>query len=232
MNGRKAFLLIGSPKGKSSVSHSIGGYFLRRLEAGGMMTEMVTVGAALQSTESLHRMHKSLDEADLVVVSFPLYVDQLPAPLVQVLELIAERRKGGPGVSPVAGPTVQKIMAIVQCGFPENSHNRPAVEIMRLFARESGFQWAGALTMGMGGAVGRKPLDKAAGMVRNVVKALDVAAASLARGEDVPGEAEALMAKPLMPRWFYVFMANLGWRKHLRKHGMKDKAYARPHARP
>jgi hypothetical protein len=83
--------------------------------------------------------------------------------------------------------------------------------------------------MGMGGAVAGKSLDKAGGMVRNVVKALDLSASALLRNEDIPLEAQELMGKPLMPRWFYLFMANSGWKRTLKKHGTEEQAYARPY---
>ena len=160
--------------------------------------------------------------------SDPLYVDQLPAPLIQTLELIAERRKGSLGASPWAGPLVQKLVVIVQCGFPETRQNQPAADIMRQFAREAGFSWAGAL--GMGGAVGGNRLEKPGGMARDVHKALDIAAASLAGGGDIPEEASRLMARPLMPRWLYVLAANWGFRGEIRKHGIRKQVHARPYA--
>jgi len=227
---RRALLLVGSPRGKASTSRSIGSQLLRKLEAGGMEVEEMTVSAGLQSTENLHGLHKAVDAADLVLVAFPLYVDQLPAPLIQALELIAERRKGTLVASPWAGPLVQKLAVIVQCGFPETIHNQPAVDIMRQFAREAGFEWAGALAMGMGGAVGGKSLEKAGGMVRNVVKALDMAAGGLAGGGNIPGEATSLMAKPMMPLWFYRFMANFGMKSRAKKHGAGKQLYSRPYA--
>lgn len=224
---RKALLLVGSPKGKNSTSRSIGSHLLRKLEAAGMGTEEMTVLTALQSTENQHRLHKAVDAADLVLIAFPLYVDQLPAPLIQTLELIAERRKGRPGVFPSAGPLVQKLAVIVQCGFPETIHNQPAVDIMRQFAREAGFEWAGALAMGMGGVVGGKSLEKEGGMVRKVVKALDMAAASLASGGDIREEASRLMAQPLMPRGLYVLAANWGFRREIKKNGARKQIRAR-----
>jgi putative NADPH-quinone reductase len=226
---RKALLLVGSPKGKNSTSRSIGSHLLRKLEAAGVGTEEMTVLTALLSTENQHSLHKAVDAADLILIAFPLYVDQLPAPLIQTLELIAERRKGRPGVSPYAGPLVQKLAVIVQCGFPETIHNQPAVDIMRQFAREAGFEWAGALAMGMGGAVGGKRLEKAGGMVRKVVKALDMAAAPLAHGGNIPEEASRLMARQLMPRWLYVLAANWGFRREIRKHGSRKQVHARPY---
>jgi len=226
---RNALLLIGSPKGKNSVSRAIGGHLLRKLEAAGMSTDEMTVLTALQTTENLHRMHKAIDAADLVLVAFPLYVDQLPAPLIQLLELVADRRKGKPGVPPSAGPLVQKLAAIVQSGFPETRQNQPAVDIMRQFAKEAGFEWAGGLAMGMGGALGGNRLEKAGGMVRNVVQALDLAAASLAGGGNIPDEAVGLMARPPMPRWVYSLAANWGFRREIRKHGVRRQVRARPY---
>ena len=227
---RKALFFVGSPKGKTSSSRSIGGYLMRKLAEAGLEAEEMTVAAALQSTENQHRMHKAVDAADLVIIAFPLYYDQLPAPLVQTLELIAERRKGTLVASPSAGPLVQKLAVIVQCGFPESLQNQPALDIMRQFATEAGFEWAGALALGMGGAVGGRSLERAGGVVRNVVKALDLAAASLAAGDGIPGEATALMAKPLMPRWLYVLAANWGFRREIKKHGARGRVHDRPYA--
>lgn len=226
---KKVLLLIGSPRGAKSTSRVLGAALLRRLEAGGMETAEMTVAEALQSTENQHRMHKAVDAAELVVASFPLYVDGLPAPLVQVLELVADRRRGRLPASPVAGPGVQRVAAVVQCGFPETHQNRTAVDIMKQFAKEAGFEWAGALAMGMGGAVAGKPLDKAGGMVRNVVKALDLAAGALLEGRNIPEAAAALMGKRLMPAWLYTFVGNRGMKRSAKRHGVLKRANARPY---
>ncbi len=226
----KALLVVGSPKGKRSVSYALGKALLARLETGGTAVEETIVSAALRSSEERHRLYRLADEADLVIVSFPLYVDQLPAPLVQTLELLADRRRGAQGATPWPGPLVQKLVALVQCGFYEDHQNRSAVAVVRQFARETGFAWAGALTMGGGGALAGRPLDKAGGMLRNVVRALDLAASSLAAGGDVPEEATALMAKPIMARWLYHLAANWGFKRLIKKHGAKKRTFDRPYA--
>jgi putative NADPH-quinone reductase len=220
---RKALLFVGSPKGLKSSSHSLGSYLLKKLEAGGMANQTLIVGAALHSEEDRAAMQRAVASADLVVISFPLYVDQLPAPLVEALEHVADHRRAHPSGKP------QKIMAIVQCGFPETHQNRPATEIMRQFAKEAGFEWAGALAMGMGGAVGGRPLEKAGGMARNVVKALDLAAASLLAGGNVPQEAAGLMGKPLIPRWMYLLMGNWGMKREAKKRGARKSVFATPY---
>jgi hypothetical protein len=194
-----------------------------------METSEMTAAAALQSTQNQHRMHKAVDAAELVVIAFPLYVDGLPAPLVQALELIADRRRGLLPASPVAGPRIQRVAAVVQCGFPEARQNETAIAIVRQFAKEAGFEWAGGLAMGMGGAVAGKPLDKAGGMVRNVVKALDMAAAALLEGRDIPEEAAALMGKRLMPAWLYMLAGNRGMRRSAKRHGVLGRTHDRPY---
>jgi len=128
-----------------------------------------------------------------------------------------------------SSPTEGKV-AVVQCGFPETHQTRPAVDIMRQFARETGFQWAGALALGMGGAVGGRPLDKAGGMLRRVVQAIDLTAASLLSGGGAPEEATALMARPLMPRRLYHLAANWGFRRQIKRHGARTRVYDRPYA--
>jgi len=229
-NPRKALLLIGSPKGKAGTSYAVGGALLRKLAAAGLETEEMTVSPALAEAENMDRFGEAVDAADLIIFSFPLYVDQLPAPLLRALEFIAGRRDASGRASQPTRPSVQKVAAIVQCGFPETHQNQPAVDIMRTFAAEAGFHWAGALAMGMGGAIGKQPLEKAAGMLRNVVKALDLAAASLASGGDISEEASALFGKPLMPKSFYMLVANFGMKSRARKHGVGKRAYDRPYA--
>jgi hypothetical protein len=221
--GRQALLLAGSPKGLKGTSYELGLCLVGKLEAGGFTAKTLAASAASRSEEGAAALLGAVDAADLVIVSFPLYVDQLPAPLIAALERVAEHRRLQPSRKPA------KIMAMVQCGFPESLQNMPAVEIMRRFAAETGFSWAGALFMGMGGALGGRPLAKAGGMARNAVRALDMTAASLLEGGDVPDAAAALMARPFFPKPLYTLMANWGMKREARKHGAKKTILAKPY---
>ena len=81
----------------------------------------------------------------------------------------------------------------------------------------------------MGGAVGNRPLAKAGGMVRHQVKAMAQAGEYLAEGKEIPATVIELMGKAMMPRWFYNWMADLGWKRSARKYKMsghlRDKPY-------
>jgi len=229
----KALLLVGSPKPAESTSESLGGYLLEELEKRGVATETIRVTKAVRTEEATEGLRAAVASADLVVFSFPLYIDSLPAPAIRALELIAEGRAGAldaAGGEAPAAAGAPAFVAICQSGFPEVDHNEVAVEICRNFALDAGFEWAGGLILAAGGMVGGQPLRKLQGMMRSAVKSLDLAAEALAAGRPVPDEAVELMAKPPIPKPAYRFMANWGWRSQFKKRGrggsLKDQPYA------
>lgn len=236
----RALLLVGSPKGKKSTSHALGRFLLHKLEAGGMTVEEITIAAAMRSAEDRRLLLEAVDKAGIFIVAFPLYVDQLPAPLIEALELIAVRKaEAGAGTAAdtaadAAGNALRppKIVAVVQCGFPESHQNRHAVDIVRRFAAEAGFHWGGALSMGMGGAIAGRSLEDAGGMVRKTVEALERTADALLRGADVPKKAEALMAKSFIPKWLYILFGDRGMKKAAKKRGVHKRMRDRPYAPP
>jgi hypothetical protein len=219
-----ALLLIGSPKPGASSSASLGTYLVEELEQRGLRTDTVNLTRALRSEEATEAMQAAVAAADLVVLSFPLYIDSLPGPVIRALELIAARRAG---VTAAAGDK-PAFVAICQCGFPEAEQNEVALEICRNFALATGFEWAGGLAMGAGGTTGGRPLREIRGMLRSAVRALDLAAAELAAGRSLPDEAVRLMAKPAIPGFAYRFVANRQWRGELKKQGATAPLDARP----
>ena len=119
-------------------------------------------------------------------------------------------------------------MAIVNCGFPEHAHNDLSLEMCRLFAEQAGWRWSGGLSLGGGGVIDGNPLRERGPLTRSVRKALELTAAALDAGRDVPAEAVALMAKPMMPPRVYRWVANYGWRHEARANGIAGKLDERP----
>ncbi len=203
---KTALLLIGSAKpAGESRSEVLGTYLTQRLQARGITTTSMHLARALRTEERTQELLSAVETADSVVLAFPLYVDSLPYLVTRTLERIAANRPAG------AGRPRPLFLTIVNCGFPESAHNDSAIAICQQFAEEAGFTWAGGLSLGEGGAIQSKPLAEAGGMVRNVVAALDQAAAALAEGKPAPAEAMARMAQPFIPKGMYVMMASLGW---------------------
>ena len=234
MKKRDVLLLVGSPRGKNSASLSLGDYLVQQLKKSGLPATTAFIYPAAQSRQRSMELAARMKRAAIVILSFPLYVDQLPSPVIGLLERVtATRRSGRPAPPRRSGPGLngeQRLLAIVQCGFPETGQNRPAGEIVRRFALEAGFAWAGCLAMGMGGASNGRPVGELAGMLRHQIKALNMTAAALTENRSIPAEAFELMARPVIHHRLYFMMANLGWRLQARKNRasarLRDKPYA------
>ena len=217
-----SLLLIGSPR-RRSTSESLGGYLLERLAEKGFETERLHLHRILKSKAVRDELLTATDRADLVILASPLYVDCLPYPVIEALETLAAHRQER---QPRQG---QRLLALLNCGFPEVEHNATALDICHQFAREAGFEWAGGLALGGGGAINGRPLAQVQGLARHAIRALELAAEALAQGQPVPPEAVALMAKPLVPTWLYVRAAHLNWKRAARKYGVQKQLEARPY---
>ncbi len=220
---KTALLLVGSPFGFRSASGSLGSYLMDRLTAKGFTTNKVHIHKSVKSQEGIEEILHLVRTSDLVVLTFPLYIDSLPAPVIKAMEMIAKHREEA------ADARRQKFVAISNSGFPEAHQNLIALEICRCFAQRSGFEWAGGLAFGMGPVTRRKPLDELGGIVRNVKKALDVTALALSEGRAIPEEASKQMAKSILPHRLYWWMGNRRWKYDAKKNGITDRVRAQPH---
>ena len=221
-NNNRTLLLIGSAKKPRSNSQSLGSYLMEKLEEKGAEIQTILIHRALRSEGGIMAMLKAVEAADLVVLAFPLYIDSLPANVIKALEEIAWYRES------YTEPRAQRFMAIVNCGLPEASHNDTAITICRRFASEADFTWAGSLSLGGGESINEKPLAEVHGMVRNVIKALDLTTDALARSEPVPQKAVDLMAKPMMPNWFYRMAGSLRWWRDAGRAGVRQRLKEQP----
>lgn len=217
-----ALLLIGSPKPRRSTSESLGTCLLQGLAARGWTTTRLHILRQLKSQADADILWAAMDQADLIVLAFPLYVDSLPAPVIRMMERFAARRDRSDA------PKARALAVIINCGFPENAHNQVAERICHRFAAEMCLIWAGCLSMGEGGAIGGKPIIDT-GMTKNIAGAMILAAAALTAGRPLPPEAAALMAKPLIAPNFYLLAAKIGWWQAAWKNRVLTRLAARPY---
>jgi NAD(P)H-dependent FMN reductase len=220
---KRLLLLVGSAKEKTSTSESLGTYLLEQLRAEGFATKTLFIHKALRSDKSRRRLLEATSQADIIVIACPLYVDSVPYVVTRAMELIAKDRRSKRKLPE------QRLLGIVNCGFPEAHHNDMALAMLRQFARVAGFQWAGGLALGAGEFIGGRPLLKVKGMARNVIKSLDLVADALVKGTPVPHEAVKKMAKFFVPNWLYMLFGNMGWKKQAMKNGVYRKLYDRPY---
>ena len=224
----RAALLVGSPRGPNSTSNSLGTFLLERLQQNGVTTEKAYVCQSLGSDENRAALLRLVDESDLIIFAFPLYVDCLHSKAIEALELIAEHEK-------TKHDGKKSFAVIANCGFSEAEQNNTAIAVCRIFAKEVGFNWAGALAMGGGEMVGGKPLAELGGQIgfffKHRKKALEIAADALSRGEPIPEKATVMMSKLGFPKWMFLWFANRGWRSKAKKCNSVDKLYDQPFKR-
>jgi len=210
---RRALLLVGSPKTRKSTSNSLGTYLFEQLSAQSIQTETIYLHTVLRSPEKMQALLDAVDAADLVTLAFPLYVDALPAPVIEVLERIIAHRKG-------PDPYHRQLFtAIANCGFPEAFQCNTALAICETFSRQAGFAWAGALALGAGHMLDGVPLGEEGGMTILMRKSLDLAAEALAQGQAIPQTARDGLANPVIPDWAYRLSGWLGWLRRAKHYG-------------
>lgn len=221
LNKKKALLLVGSPKMKKSTSEALGSYLLEGLHKQGCTCEKLHVLSALKN--GVEELLDKVNDTDILIISFPLYVDTLPAPLIKALELITDSRRKR------AFNPKQSLVAIVNSGFPEAIHSETVLKILKVFADKTNFKWLGGLSMGCGPAINGRPIEQIGGMARNIVKALDMSIESIVNDDAVPSKAIELMSKNLFPVWLYTFFGNQSWRTQAKKFNMHKQLYAKPY---
>lgn len=220
---RKALLLVGSPKPGNSSSESLGDYLLEKLQLAGVEIEKIKINQVINSEAGKAKLIADTNTCDILIFSCPLYIDSTPASVIKAMEIIA-REGNGRGT-----PTRRVMLAICNSGFPEAHQNHTALAIYRCFAKEAGFEWAGGLALGGGGSIDGRPLKSLGGMVRNIIKSLDLTAAAIIEGESIPEQAVKLMAKPIVPNWLYMLFGNLLWRGQAKQYGTQKKLNDRPY---
>jgi multimeric flavodoxin WrbA len=222
-NIKKALLLVGSPKGEKSTSASLGNYLLSKLRELGAEIEKAYIYRLVNREEKINELYAMVESADLIIISFPLYVDSLPAPVIKAMELLDEER------ARLSETKAKAFIAISNCGFPESEQIQVALDICEMFAKAAGFIWKGGIAFGGGGAIHGIPLEKRGGIIRNLTKGLELAAELLNEGKDLSVEALKLIADPLIPKGMYKTMGNLGWhfqaRKFKARKRLKDQPY-------
>ncbi len=233
---KRALLIVGSPKtGATSASSVLGTYLLDRMSAHGWETESTTLRPILHRPEGQQALAGAARRAGVILLVFPLYVDSLPHLVMKALTVMAEAR------SKDAAPAPQRLLAIVNSGFPETHQDAVALAICREFAAQTGMAWSGGLALGGGGIVGDQPLSaahRAGPRLVNIIRALDVTAMALAEGRPAPEDACRLMAGspiPFIPAalWnrLYVAIGGRGLVKQAELNGVpKHKMMAQPYA--
>lgn len=220
---RTATVLIGSarPKG-TSTSESLARGLIGGLELAGVKTTLVHAIGFVKDGRLADSALAAMLDSELLIVASPLYVDALPSLATRALERLSERLRSQPH-------RLRSVVGLLNCGFPEATHNRTALRMLRSFAHEAGLAWAGGLAMGAGEILHGMPLAKAPLRMRAQIRALELAAGDLAAGHGISRQASDAMARPLLPAFLFRWLAPIRWVLQAGTHGV---SWRKLHARP
>jgi hypothetical protein len=219
---RQFVAILGSPRSKISNSRSLLDYFSQLLEDRNWQKSEFHVIKETKENSLSESAWQSVEASQLVAISFPLYVDSLPANLTLTLEQLHA------GKSRFSGQN-KDFCILINCGFPESHHNDTAIRICRKFCQEMGWSWKGALSIGGGGVLGGEDLATMGGRGHKHRKAIELAVEALDKGESIPEKANDLLKKLVIPNWLYRWIGAYGFKKIAKKQGVHKKINARPY---
>ncbi|MDD5034904.1 MAG: NAD(P)H-dependent oxidoreductase [Methylococcaceae bacterium] len=214
---RRVLFLIGSqkPKPSESTSASLANYLVRQLESRNCVTQTMFITSNSLKDNRVEEFLSTIDNADIIVLASPMYVDSLPYQVIAALEIIANHRNS------LASRPDQVFMCVINGAIPGPHRFDTVLAICRKFCAEVGFEWIGGLALGGGEAIGGKPLDDLKFVARNVRKSLILTAEDIANGKPISQRAITLMEKPPIPVFIYRLIAEL----HFRKRAIQNNVY-------
>lgn len=153
--------------------------------------------------------------ADVILLATPLYVDSLPAPVIETLYRLSQ----GKNLRVLDGDP-PRFLALLNCGFVEPHHNRYAQLMLETFCKKVGFEWAGGISLGAGGM-----------MTKRIREALRSVAEALRADILISDSVSRATSTPVMKPWLYILGGNFMWRRQAKANGVRDQLKAQPYKR-
>ncbi|GFZ33212.1 flavodoxin [Clostridium zeae] len=203
----------GSPKGKNSSSF----FYLNKLDKLMDEKEYIKDYIDVKFTEknSLEDDFKKIENADTIIIAFPLYVYCLPGILIRFFEdyYIYFKNKGKFNKN-------VRVYTIVNCGFPEPKINTEAIRIIENFCNRLNLYWRFGIGIGMGEFISTTKnipfINKLSNNIFNTIHEVI---------KDIENEStdkiNNFFVKPKMPKYLFFISANIKWIKCAKKNSLK-----------
>jgi multimeric flavodoxin WrbA len=185
----------------------LGGYLLEKLREQGLNDKKAYIHRLMNKEEKKKEFLQLIENNDLIILSFPLYVDSLPSPVIRLMEYLSQNLQKGE----IDLINKKGLVAISNCGFPESDQITTAMKICELFAQDVGFRWLGGIKVGGGESIHGRPLKERGKMVQNIIEGFDRVVDNIRRGEEISKEAIDLISKLMIPKKMYKIFGNMGW---------------------
>jgi len=205
--------------GSAKLSDSVSGLLIEQIE------KLTAVKARVYQANRMVRFSYPIDElktikdADVLLVVFPLYVDALPASVTQALSFIE-------GFGVTEKKVKPRVYAVCNCGFHEAPQTRLALKMVERFAHHAKMNWGYGIGIGCGGMLLSRSENLAVGPTADVYAAITQLCEEITKGGS---SRENLFVTPKIPRFLYVIGGNAGWRQLAKKNGVQKTLRARPY---
>lgn len=148
-----------------------------------------------------------------LVFAFPLYVDGIPSHLLNCLIQLEKT------FAAIYRKDIN-VYALVNCGFYEGHQNRMAIEMMENWCFKARLNWGQGIGIGAGGMLPViKDVPIGRGPKKNLGKSLKKFATNILKSDSD----QNIFITANFPRFLYKFAAEMGWRKSIKKNGLKRK---------
>lgn len=199
-------VLVGSPKAEKSTSRALGVYLSKKITDSENQIKFGYIYRLVLRSERYGKLISMINEANVIILTFPLYVDHLPSPVIKSFEIISEYKENLREVNK------KQFIAMSNSGFPGGDQINIAINICRIFANKIGFEWMGGLKVGGGPFVHGSDIENAGKRIDHIKKGLGLAAERITQGEKIPKEVNDILANIPVSKDMYKRMGNFGWR--------------------
>jgi len=218
----KLTVFNGSPRGKGSNTRILLEHFIKGFTTTeGNAHEL----AYLVRVKEGEDFTKLFQEAEQVLLAFPLYTDAMPAIVKTFIESLEPLcgREGNPGIG-----------FIVQGGLPEALHSRPLERYLEKLAKRLGCRYTGTVIKGGGEGIQSQP----PWMTRRLFKSFYELGQTFGETGKFNEQIVLKLGKPeKLSRFRMLFFNLLGkrlsqlmmWDKKLKENNAFDKRFARPY---
>lgn len=200
----KIIMVCGSPRPQKSTSQYLLDALKERLDS---EHEVIMCHAAMRNGSAEQLILENMKDTKAMVLAFPLYVDGIPGSLLHTMKNIEQQLK--------EVRSDCKVYVLVNNGFYDARQNAIAIDMVWNWCKRSGLEKGRAVGLGAGEMAQVTPLG--VGPSRNLGSLIEQLSKDI-RGRN---SKETLFVEPNFPKLLYKMAAHRGWRKSIKKNGLK-----------
>jgi hypothetical protein len=161
----------------------------------------------------IHELLEVIDKHSVIGLIVPLYVDTLPAAVIEILEDLSPYKERLSG---------KRLFSLAQSGFPDETRMTPLSLTCKCFAEEMGLQWLGALVHGGGVIIDGRPISDLGKKGARLMEGIKYVLEAIESGGVIPKEAQGYFSSRI-PSFTFPLLAwylNTSAKKESKRNGV------------